>query len=290
MFRNIALLASLSARAMEKHCEEKSMTNRFLISVAAAALIAGTGFANAQGPGGMSREGGSGSTMQHSAPSGGGAAQPRDAAEPKASQSEKAPGQGMKAEGREGKSGTVGQAPDKSGTTTTQGREDRMNAQGREGKEGKEGKSGTVGQAPDKSGTTTTQGREDRMNTQGREDRMNAPGQKGATEPNRAQTTNPGGQTTTGNAATSAVAAPPPEKRTQIVSAIKSERIEDVGANVHVNVAVGTRLPDTVRFYPLPPRIVEIYPEWRGYEVIRIHGRYVIVQPQTREIVYVIEG
>ena len=47
------------------------MTNRFLISVAAAALIAGTGFANAQGTG-MSREGGSsaGSTMQ-SAPSSG---------------------------------------------------------------------------------------------------------------------------------------------------------------------------------------------------------------------------
>ena len=45
------------------------MTNRFLISVAAAALIAGTGFANAQGTG-TSREGGSsaGSTMQ-SAPS-----------------------------------------------------------------------------------------------------------------------------------------------------------------------------------------------------------------------------
>ena len=33
------------------------MTNRFMISVAAAALIAGTGFANAQGTG-MSREGG----------------------------------------------------------------------------------------------------------------------------------------------------------------------------------------------------------------------------------------
>ena len=44
------------------------MTNRFLISVAAAALIAGTGFANAQGTG-MSREGGSsaGSTMQERA-------------------------------------------------------------------------------------------------------------------------------------------------------------------------------------------------------------------------------
>ena len=44
------------------------MTNRFMISVAAAALIAGTGFANAQGTG-MSRETPSaGSTSQQSAP------------------------------------------------------------------------------------------------------------------------------------------------------------------------------------------------------------------------------
>ena len=46
----------------------------------------------------------------------------------------------------------------------------------------------------------------------------------------------------------------------------------------------------SVRFHPLPPRIVEIYPEWRGYEVILVHGRYVIVRPQTHEIVYIIEG
>ena len=43
------------------------MTNRFLISVAAAALIAGTGFANAQAP--ASRDAGSaGSAAQQSAP------------------------------------------------------------------------------------------------------------------------------------------------------------------------------------------------------------------------------
>ena len=42
------------------------MTNRFLISTAIAALIAGTGFANAQG---MSREApAAGSTVQQSAP------------------------------------------------------------------------------------------------------------------------------------------------------------------------------------------------------------------------------
>ena len=44
------------------------MTNRFLISAAVAALIAGTGFANAQGTG-MSREGASGAApTQQSAP------------------------------------------------------------------------------------------------------------------------------------------------------------------------------------------------------------------------------
>jgi hypothetical protein len=95
--------------------------------------------------------------------------------------------------------------------------------------------------------------------------------------------------TTTGNAATSATAAPPAEKRTQIVSAIKSEKIEET-TNVNFNISVGATIPGTVRFHPLPARIVEIYPEWRGYDVIFVHGRYIIVRPQTHEIVYIIEG
>jgi hypothetical protein len=95
---------------------------------------------------------------------------------------------------------------------------------------------------------------------------------------------------TTGNAATSATAAPPAEKRTQIASAIKSETSIKEVTNVNFNVSVGTAIPASVRAYPLPPRIVEIYPEWRGYEVVLVRGKYVIVRPQTREIVYIIEG
>jgi len=39
------------------------------------------------------------------------------------------------------------------------------------------------------------------------------------------------------------------------------------------------------------PRIVSVeYPEWRGYDFILVHGRYIIVRPQTHEIVYIIEG
>ena len=96
-------------------------------------------------------------------------------------------------------------------------------------------------------------------------------------------------QTTTGNAATTATVAPPAEKRTQIVSAIKTEKIEAT-TNVNFNISVGAVVPTTVRFHPLPPRIVEIYPEWRGYEVILVSGRYIIVRPRTHEIVYIIEG
>ncbi|MFB6449340.1 DUF1236 domain-containing protein [Bradyrhizobium tunisiense] len=94
---------------------------------------------------------------------------------------------------------------------------------------------------------------------------------------------------TTGNAAPTAVAAPPAEKRTQITSAIKQEKVEEV-TNVNFNLSIGTVVPTSVRYHPLPSRIVEIYPAWRGYEFILVQGRYVILRPHTHEIVYIIEG
>jgi len=94
---------------------------------------------------------------------------------------------------------------------------------------------------------------------------------------------------TTGNAATSATAAPPAEKRAQITSAIKQEKVEEV-TNVNFNISIGTAVPSSVRYYPLPSRIVEIYPEWRGYDFIRVRGKYIILRPHTHEIVYIIEG
>ena len=57
---------------------------------------------------------------------------------------------------------------------------------------------------------------------------------------------------TTGNAATSATAAPPAEKRTQIVSAIRSEKIQET-TNVNFNISVGAVVPTacaSTRFRP----------------------------------------
>jgi len=251
------------------------MNNRFLISVATAALIAGTGFANAQGAG----PGSAGSAAQQSAPSSGGASSGG------AMQRESAPS-GMKG----AETGTKGMEPSTKASESTdkmapsKSAQDGNRMQGEKSKSmhsetdsPKGGKDMKAEGRDSKSGTTTTESRD------GKSGEMNNAQTKGATD------TKSGTSQTTGNAATSATAAPPPEKRTQINTAIRSEKIQET-TNVNFNISVGTAVPASVHFHPLPPRIVEIYPEWRGYEVILVGGRYVIVRPQTREIVYIIEG
>jgi hypothetical protein len=272
------------------------MTNRFLISVAAAALIAGTGFANAQG---MNREGGAAGgaatqgapSSERAAPSG---AMNRDSGGTKGAESSGMKGSensGMKAESNEktpGAKSAQDTRPDTKGDRSKGMSSENDAAKG--GKdmkaEGRDSKSGTTAAEgrDSKSGTTAAEGRDSKSGTSAAEGRDSKNGNmnaqtKGAND--RSQTT--------GNAATSATAAPPAEKRTQIVSAIKSERIEET-TNVNFNVSVGATIPSTVRFHPLPPRIVEIYPEWRGYDVVFVKGRYIIVRPETHEIVYIIEG
>jgi hypothetical protein len=268
------------------------MTNRFLISVATAALIAGTGFANAQGAGTGRDAGSAGSAAQQSAPS-----SDRGGASSGTMQRDSGPS-GMKG----AETGTKGAEPGAKASDSTdkmappsKSAQDGNRMQGEKSKsmhsetdstKDKGGKDMKAEGRDSKTGTTTTG-----QNREGQTGNMNAQ-TKGTTSTDTksgAAATDTKSGATTGNAATSATAAPPAEKRTQIVSAIKSEKIQET-TNVNFNVSVGAAVPASVHFHPLPPRIVEIYPEWRGYEVILVHGRYVIVRPQTREIVYIIEG
>jgi hypothetical protein len=250
------------------------MTNRFMISVAAAALIAATGFANAQGTG-TGRDAPAGSTAQQSAPSserGAPSAAPmnRDSGGPS----------GVKgAESNEGAKGGMNNAQSKEGMS----KDGTKNAQSKDGS--KDGmKDAQSKDSMSKDSTKNAQSK-DGMSKDGTKDAQSKDGlSKDSTAAKDSKSS-----TTTGNAATSATAAPPAEKRTQIVSAIRSEKIQET-TNVNFNISVGATVPGSVRFHPLPPRIVEIYPEWRGYEVILVSGRYIIVRPQTHEIVYIIEG
>ncbi|KJC51877.1 DUF1236 domain-containing protein [Bradyrhizobium sp. LTSP857] len=261
------------------------MSNRFMISVAALALFVGTGLANAQGTMKNDNGGAGAQPTQHSQPAGGaaerGGAMGKEAApekgtvgqaggsmKPGGAAEEKSPG-AMEKSGATEKSGGM----EKSGAMNKNAAEDKAGAP--KGQRTDERAQGQMDKSQmDKSKSTETDTKSGNMNAQ----------TKGA-ETKGADSKS---QTTTGNASATA-AAPPAEKRSQISTAIKSTKIEET-TNVNFNISVGSAVPSTVRFHPLPPQIVEIYPEWRGYDVIFVRGQYIIVRPQTHEIVYIIEG
>lgn len=57
---------------------------------------------------------------------------------------------------------------------------------------------------------------------------------------------------------------------------------------VDFDVSTGVVVPDTVTLQPLPPRVVEIVPEYQGYEYFALEdGRMVIVEPASSKVVYI---
>ena len=58
--------------------------------------------------------------------------------------------------------------------------------------------------------------------------------------------------------------------------------------NLNINVDASQPLPGNVELMPLPPAVVSIVPEYRGYEYVVVHDEIVIVQPSTRKVVEVI--
>ncbi|HEU0148832.1 MAG TPA: DUF1236 domain-containing protein [Bradyrhizobium sp.] len=261
------------------------MTNRLMVSVAAIALIAGAGYANAQGAGAGHESGGG--AMHNSAPAGGGSAagggaaaggsagggamEKRDSAAPtqggsdmKQSQSDKPSGatkgqradeniQGQKSKGMSSENETKGGAKD-------------MKAEGREGQSGNMKAEGREGQ----NGNMKAEGRE------GQSGNMKAEG-RGANE--RSQTT---GMAGSGAKLTT-------EQRTKITSVIHNVHVAPV-TNVNFSVSVGTRVPRDVEFHPLPAEVVTVYPEWRGYNFILVRDEIVVIDPNTYEIIAVINS
>lgn len=262
------------------------MTNRFMVSVAALALIAGTGFANAQGTG--TKDYGSGQQTQHSTqPSG----------ERSGSMGKQ---ESMDKQDKQDK-GTVGQAggmKDQPGAHDKSTQSDKMNKDqpgATHEKSTQSEKSSTVGQSPrsdekskgSMSKETETKGSKD-MKAQGQEDRMNAPGHQGSQSQTQTQTGTERSQTTTGQAGAGAKLST--EQRTQITSVIREEHVQPV-SNVNFSISVGTRIPrEGIELHALPSRVVTIYPEWRTYKYVLVKDEIVIINPDTYEIVAVLNA
>ena len=79
------------------------------------------------------------------------------------------------------------------------------------------------------------------------------------------------------------------EQRTSIRTVIKEQHVRPV-QNVTFSISIGTRVPRTVSFYPLPTQLVSIYPDWRGYQYFLVGDQIIVVNPRTHEIVAVLEA
>ena len=267
------------------------MRKTFMVSVAAAALLAATGLATAQG---VNQGGMKGSESPVAASPKGDSAAPMNA--PAAKGTEATPpgttkaGMPQQAQDKGGSSGVNAQSKPDPKTTGDMKADSKAKASN--------STTPTTNSKDMKNPTAETKSPADSKATGEMKTDSKAKASDSTTStPNSKDMKNPTAETkspasegkTTGNAATSATAAPPAEKQSQISSAIKQEKVEEV-TNVNFNISIGTAVPSSVRYYPLPPRIVEIYPEWRGYDFILVRGKYIILRPQTREIVYIIEG
>jgi hypothetical protein len=266
------------------------MSKRFLISVAAIALVAGAGAVNAQG---LKNEGGGGAAgVQQTAPSTGGGAgaaptqksegmEHGKAGDMKSGQTEKSPGAMKNQRAEEPKSGGKDMKAE-----GREGRDTNMKAEGREGRdtnmkaEGREGRDNNM-KAEGREGRDTNMKAEGR---EGRDNNMKAEGREGnkAAETGKSTTE----KTTTGQAGANAKLST--EQRTKISTVIRSQHVESVN-NVNFSISVGARVPrEGVRFYPLPAEVVTIYPEWRGYQFILVRNEIIVIDPNTYEIVAVL--
>lgn len=76
-----------------------------------------------------------------------------------------------------------------------------------------------------------------------------------------------------------------PQKQERIRTALSSTKVENI-SHADFSVSVGTRVPERYHFHPLPSQIVDIVPEYRGFDYMVVNNEIVIVNPRTREIVY----
>jgi hypothetical protein len=259
--RNIACAASLLARAMQFE-ERQSMSNRYLMSVAAAALIAGTGLANAQG------------TMSREAPSSGAAPTQQQSAPPSDRGSATTP---MNRDSSQ--SGAPAEAP--------------KSAQSDEKKMAPQGGKNQRAQDDMKAGAKGEKSAQDNNMKGERSKGMSSENDKaGASKDgnmNRAEDRNGAAKSTTTTGQAGAGAKLSTEQRTKITTVIKSQNVRPV-TNVNFSISVGARVPRDVGFHPLPAEIVTIYPEWRGYEFILVNNQILVINPRTLEIVDVIDA
>ncbi len=257
------------------------MRNMLLMSVAAVALIAGSGFASAQGPN-QSREGSS------PAP----AAQPSAPAEKitpvKGAAETKTPASGLKAGQAEQRMAPgVGQMEQKAAPGIKAGQAEQMQPKRANPQQVQDNTKD--GMKPKSMGADTqSQIKPDgKTSLDAKADGKPTPDVKADTK--SAEKVGDAKTLSTGQDAASGAATLSTEQRTTIRNVIRQQSVQPV-ANVNFSISVGSRVSDNVHFYPVPMELVQIQPHWRGYQFFLVGNQIIVVNPQTHQIVAVLDA
>ena len=76
-------------------------------------------------------------------------------------------------------------------------------------------------------------------------------------------------------------------QRTRVTESISRLNVEPIN-NVNFSLSVGTVVPRDVRFQPLPTDVVEVMPQYRGYNFFVVRDDIVVVDPTSYRIVDVL--
>jgi hypothetical protein len=81
------------------------------------------------------------------------------------------------------------------------------------------------------------------------------------------------------------------QQRTQVRETLSRDRatLARENQNLNIQVNVGVAIPAHVHVRSLPPDIVRIAPQYRGYEYTVVEDEIVILEPRTRKVVEVLE-
>jgi hypothetical protein len=239
------------------------MRNKLLATVAMTVLIGCTSFAVAQNAGtqggamqpqgAQQHQGNPGGAM--SPPSGGGAQNEPSTSAPQGSSPE---GKGFSQDER------------KKSATPQRGVQEQRGAQNQRGGEGNE------------PGHAVAPGTKERMGQDRMGQDQDRGQERGKAVPGQAQQNGPGGRSGGASVQLSQ------DQRTKIRGVIVGDRNVARVDHADFNIRVGVAVPRTVHVAVLPPEVVTIVPEYRGFEYVVVGDQLLIIDPNTLEIVAIL--
>jgi uncharacterized protein DUF1236 len=255
------------------------MRNKLLATVAMTALIGCTSFAMAQNAG---REGGamqSQGTQQHQIGNPGAAGSPGGAmSSPSGGNAQsQSPPSTSEPQGEQGKSFSQEEhnkptTKPKGGTQEQHGAQNKRDKEEQRGAQNQPGNEQRGAQDNDRAGPNRTQERVGRDQDQDRDKAAQG----------HAQQNGP-----TGRAGAASVQLSQ-EQRTKIKDVIVDDRNVARVDHADFNIRVGVAVPRTVHVAVLPPEVVTIVPEYRGFEYVVVGDQLLIIDPNTLEIVAIL--